>query len=95
MREGFAEEEVGHEDLVLVAGVGVCEDVSALERLGGEAEDVVDDEDGGCGVGGTGGVALHAIEVDIFALILVTLGDSGRDIAAGLAVSLLCFHGCY
>lgn len=92
VREGFAEEEVGHEDLVLVAGVGVGEDVGALDGLGGEAEDVVDDEDGGGGVGGAGGVALHAVEVDVFALLLVALGDGGRDIAAGLAVSLLCFH---
>ncbi len=94
MREGLAEEEVGHEDLVLVAGVGVCEDVRALERLGREAEDVVDDEDGGRGVGGTGGVALHAIEVDVFALLFVALRDGGRDITAGLAVSLLCLHSC-
>lgn len=92
MREGLAEEEVGHEDLILVAAVGVCEDVRALDRLGREAEDVVDDEDGGGGGGGTGGVALHAIEVDIFALFFVALGDCGRDIAAGLAVSLLRFH---
>jgi len=33
--------------LVLVFLVGVCEDVGALERLGEEAKDVVDDKDGG------------------------------------------------
>jgi hypothetical protein len=42
---GLALEEVGHEDLVRVVGVGVGEDVGALERLVEEAEDVVDDED--------------------------------------------------
>ena len=93
MREGFAEEEVRYEDSVLVAGVGVGEDVGALDGLGGETEDVVNDEDGGCGGGGAGGVALHAIEVDVFALFLIAFGDCGSDVAAGLAVSLLCFHG--
>ena len=34
------------------------EDVGALEGLGGEAEDVVDDEDGGVGVGGAGNVCV-------------------------------------
>lgn len=54
--DGFAVEEIGHEDLVLVVLVGVGEDIGALEGLGFEAEDVVDDEDGGGGGGGTGGV---------------------------------------
>jgi len=48
--------EIGHEDLVLVRGIGVGEDVGALDRLGAVAEDVVDDEDGGGGGGGAGGV---------------------------------------
>ena len=56
MGEGLAEEEIRHEHLVLVGGVGVGEDVGALEGLVAETEDVVDDEDGGGGVGGTGGV---------------------------------------
>jgi len=34
----------------------VGKDVGALEALGGEAEDVVDDEDGVFGAGGAGGV---------------------------------------
>ena len=93
MGEGFAEEEVGHEDLVLVRGVGVREDVGALEGLGREAEDVVDDEDGGGGVGGAGGVALRAVQVDVSALFLVAFGYDGWDVAACFAVSLLCFHG--
>ena len=54
--DGFAVEEIGHEDLVLVVLVGVGEDIGALEGLGTEAEDVIDDEDGGGGGGGTGGV---------------------------------------
>ena len=52
--EGLAEEEIRHEDLVLVGGVGVGEDVGALDGLVAEAEDIVDDEDGGRGVGGAG-----------------------------------------
>ena len=91
--EGFAEEEVGHEDLVLVGGVGVGEDVGALEGLGREAKDVVDDEDGGGGVGGAGGVASRAVEVDVLALFFVVFGNDGRDVAACFAVSLLGFHG--
>ena len=43
MRERLAVEEVRDEDLVLVGGVGVGEDVGALEGLGGVTEDVVDD----------------------------------------------------
>ena len=40
MRQRLAEEEVGHEDAVLVGRpVGVGEYVGALERLRGEAED--------------------------------------------------------
>lgn len=53
---GLALEEVGHEDLVLVLLVGVCEDVGALQRLGEEAEDVVDEEDGGGGTRWAGDV---------------------------------------
>ena len=58
MGKGFSEEEIGHEDLVFVArfGVSVGEDVGALDCLVGEAEDVIDDEDGGGGVGGAGSV---------------------------------------
>ena len=92
-REGFPEEEVGHEDLVAVLGVRVGEDVGALECLRGEAEDVVDDEDGGGGGGGAGGVALGAVEGDVFAFFFVVFGDGGRDVAAGFAVALLGFHG--
>ena len=56
MRQGLAMEEIGHEDLVLVGGIGVGEDVGALDGLGAVAEDVVDDENGGGGGGGAGGV---------------------------------------
>ena len=92
MSDGFAEEEVGHEDLVLVAGVCMGEDVGALDGLGREAEDVVDDEDGGGSIRGAGGVALHAIEVDVFAFFFVAFGNGWRDVAASFAVALLCFH---
>lgn len=79
-------------------------DVGALEGLGGEAEDVVDDEDGVFGAGGAGGVlggflvgvgviglglgegrtAFHFIELDVFALFFVAVGDDRGDAAAGL-----------
>ena len=56
MGQGLAVEKVGDEDLVLVRGVRIGENVSALDGLRREAEDVVDDEDGRCGGGGAGGV---------------------------------------
>lgn len=56
MRNRLAVEEVGHEDLVLVRGVGVSEDVCALDGLRAVTEDVVDDKNGGGGGGGAGGV---------------------------------------
>ena len=68
------------------------EHVGALDCLGREAENVVDDEDGGGGGGGAGGVALGAVQVDVFAFFFVAFGDGGRDVAAGFAVALLCLH---
>ena len=58
MRERLAVEEVRYEDLVFVTrfGVRVGEDVGALECLVAEAENVVDDEDGGGGLGGASGI---------------------------------------
>ena len=56
MAQGLAEEEIRHEDLVLVGGIGVGEDIGALDGLVAETEYVIDDEDGGGGVGGAGGV---------------------------------------
>ena len=56
MAQGLAKEEIGHEDLVLVGGVGVGEDIRALDSLVAETEDVIDYEDGGVGAGGAGGV---------------------------------------
>lgn len=103
-RERLAEEEVGHEDAVpgvVVLGLGgVGEDVGALDRLRGEAEDVVDDEEGVGRVGGSRGVAFHAVaargerELDVFAFWLVVFGDGGGNVAAGFAVVLGAFHGC-
>jgi hypothetical protein len=52
----LALEEIRHEDLVRVVGVGVGEDVGALQRLVEEAEDIVDDEDALLCVFGAGGV---------------------------------------
>ena len=103
--ERLAEEEVGHEDavpvvVVLGAGGGVREDVGALDPLRGEAEDVVDDEDCGGRVGGSRGIAFHAVaaggggEVDVFAFWLIVFGDGGGHVTAGFAVVLGAFHGC-
>ncbi len=60
------------------------EDISALDRLVGEAEDVVDYEDCACGGRGPGGVALHAVEAEVFAFGGVAFGDGWGDVAAGL-----------
>ena len=56
MAQGLAEKEIRHEDLVLVGGVGVGEDIGALDGLVAEAEDVIDDEDGGGSVRRPGAV---------------------------------------
>ena len=56
MAQGLAEEEIRHEDLVLVGGVGMGEYIGALEGLIAESENIIDDEDGGGSVGGAGGV---------------------------------------
>ena len=56
MAQGLAEKEIRHEDLVLVGGVGVGEDIGALECLVAETEDIIDDKDSGGGVGGARGV---------------------------------------
>jgi hypothetical protein len=70
--------------------VRVCEDVGTLQRLWEETEDVVDDQERGFGVLGTSGISLHAIDGDELALLLVALGDDGRDGAASFG---LCRHG--
>jgi len=81
----------GHEHLVLVVLVGVCEDVGTLQRLWEETEDVVDDQKSRFGVLGTSGICLHAVDGDKLALLLVALGDDGRNGAASFG---LCRHGC-
>lgn len=53
---GFVAEPVGHEELVRVFLVGVGEDVGSLDGLWPVAEDVVDYENGGFGIGWTSGV---------------------------------------
>jgi hypothetical protein len=81
----------GHEHLVLVVLVRVCEDIGTLQRLWEETEDVVDNQESRFGVLGTGGIRLHAIDGDPLALLFVALGDDGRDGAASFG---LCRHGC-
>lgn len=81
----------GHEHLVLVLLVRVCEDIGALQRLREETENVVNNQESGFGVLGAGGICLHAIDGDPLALLLVTLSDDGRD---GAASFRLCRHGC-
>ena len=44
---------IGHEDLILMFFVAVSKDISALNDLWVEAEDVVDGEDSGCSIGRT------------------------------------------
>ena len=58
MGEYLSKEEIGHVDLVFVAGfgIGVGEDVGALEDLRAKAEDIVDYEYGAGGSGGACGV---------------------------------------
>ena len=95
MGQVVAEEEVGDEDAVLAARVRRGEDIGALEGLGREAEDVVDDEEGARGGGGAGGVAFHVVgEGEVVAFWLVVFGDGGGYVAAGFAVALGGFHGC-
>lgn len=53
---GVPVEQVGHVDLVLLVLVAVGEDVGALDGLLKVAKDVVDDDNGLVGVGGTGDV---------------------------------------
>lgn len=81
----------GHEDLVLVVLVRVCENVGTLQRLWEETEDVVDNQEGRFRILGTCGIRLHAIDGDPLALLFVALGDDGRDGAASFG---LCRHGC-
>lgn len=71
--------------------VAVRKDVGTLEGLREKAEDVVDDEEGGLCVLGTGGVGLHAIDGGPLALLLVALADDRRDGAASLRLRR---HGC-
>lgn len=52
----FAVEKVGHEDLVLVGGVGVGKDIGALDGLMAVPEYVINDEDGGGSVGRAGSI---------------------------------------
>lgn len=55
-----------------------------MDSLIREPEDVVDYEDCACGAAGTGGVALGAIEVDVFAFGTVAFADGWRNVAACL-----------
>jgi hypothetical protein len=68
---GAAHEEIGHEDLVLVLLVAVCEDIGALQRLREVPEDVVDYEDGLGGIAGAGHVGFEAVEGFVGAFGLV------------------------
>lgn len=81
----------GHEYLVLVVLVRVREDVGTLESLREEPKDIVDDQQCGLSILGTGGVCLHAVDGDPFALFFVALAHDRRDGAASLG---LCRHGC-
>jgi len=73
-----------HEHLVLVLLVAHRENVSTLEGLWEEAENVVDDEEGALCTRWTGLVGLHAINRNPFALLLVTRRGYWWDGAAGV-----------
>jgi hypothetical protein len=73
-----------HEHLVLVVLVRVREDISTLECLREESKDVVDDQQCGLSILGAGGVRLHAIDSDPFALLFVALAHDWRNGAASL-----------
>jgi hypothetical protein len=60
---GLALEEVGHEDLVLVFFVRMGEDISALDCLGEEAENVVYGKDGLRGIGRPGDICAERKKV--------------------------------
>jgi hypothetical protein len=81
----------GHEHLVLVVLVRVCEYVGTLQCLWEETEDVVDNQESRFGVLGTSGISLHAIDSDPLALLFVALGNDWWDGAASFG---LCRHGC-
>lgn len=55
------------------------QDIGALDSLRVEAEDVVDAQDGDLRGGGPSHVCLETIELDIFALWFVVLGNDRRD----------------
>ena len=81
----------GHEHLVLVVLVRVREDVGTLESLREESKNVVDNQQCRLSILGAGGVCLHAVDGDPFALLFVALAHDRRDGAASLG---LCRHGC-
>jgi hypothetical protein len=80
-----------HEHLVLVILVRVCEDVGALESLRKMSKNVEYDQQCRLSVFGAGGVCLHAIYGDPFALLFVALAHNWWDSAASLGLRR---HGC-
>jgi len=75
-----------HEHLIFVLLVAVRKDVCALGGLREEAKDVVDNKQGTFCVTGTGGISFHAINGNVFALLLVSFGHDGRDSAASVGL---------
>jgi hypothetical protein len=57
----------------------MSQNISSLDGLRVEAEDVIHGEDGNLRGGGSGHVGLEAIELDVFAFGLVVFGDDGWD----------------
>ena len=76
----------GHEDLVLLFLIAMCQDIGALEGLWEEAEDVVNDEDRRFGIARASHVCLHTIDGHVFALGLVTLGHDRWYGTAGVGL---------
>ena len=57
----------------------MSQNISPLDGLRVEAEDVIDGEDGNLCGGGSGHVGLEAIELNVFAFGLVVFCNNGWD----------------
>lgn len=82
--EGLAVESVRHKHSILVVVVCGSQDITALDRLFKEAKDVHNDQNALGGLlGGTRHIGLLTVNGLVVALLLIALGDDGRDVAAG------------
>jgi hypothetical protein len=66
------------------------QDVGTLDGLREETKNIVYDEQSTFRVLGSRGVRLHAFDGRVLALLLIAIGDDGRDCTAGFALG-----GCH